>query len=60
MKQVSCLLQIGDFSLLSFIVDTRRKVGLFLEDFLLGGEGIGIGGGVGTLDKDAEEGAVLL
>lgn len=59
MKQVSCRLQIGDFSDLTFIVETNLSVGLFLEDFLFGGEGGGMGGGVG-IEKDTEEAAVLL
>lgn len=59
MKQVSCLLQLGDFSYFTFMVDTNLSVGLFLEDFLFGGEGGGIGGGAG-MEKETDEGAVLL
>lgn len=40
-KHVSCRLQIGDFSLLTFMVEMRRKVELFLEERLLGGDGGG-------------------
>lgn len=42
------------------MVDTNLRVGLFLEDFLLGGEGGGTGGGMGISVKETREGAVLL
>lgn len=57
-KQVSCLLDIGLLlSVFTFIVLINLNVVLFLDDFLLGGDGGGVGarGGVGIFTDDGAE-----
>lgn len=59
-KQVSCRLLLGDFSVVrTFIVEINRNVLLFLDERRLGGEG-GTGGGFGMDDTVTDEGALLL